>query len=105
MLRSRLRNVPYLLILISSIIILSLAIRDYEPRAQSEQVNLTTAIETVARQAIPAVVHIEVTERREVANPLLPFENDPFFRHFFGNPQKMPKKFQREIQGLERRAD
>jgi Do/DeqQ family serine protease len=62
-------------------------------------VDLTTAITRVAKQTIPAVVHIEVTEKQEVVNPLLPFENDPFFRHFFGN-QKMPKKFQRELKGL-----
>ena len=54
---------------------------------------------TVAKKTIPAVVHIEVTERQEVSNPLLPFENDPFFRQFFGN-RNMPRKFQREIQGL-----
>jgi len=61
--------------------------------------DLSTAITRVAKQTIPAVVHIEVTEKQEVVNPLLPFENDPFFRHFFGN-QKMPKKFQRELKGL-----
>jgi serine protease Do len=59
----------------------------------------STAIIQVARQAIPAVVHIEVTSRQEVANPMLPFENDPFFRHFFNVP-KMPKKFKRELKGL-----
>jgi serine protease Do len=62
--------------------------------------DLTTAIVRVARQTIPAVAHIEVTESQEVANPLLPFENDPFFRHFFGIPKKMPKKFKRELRGL-----
>ena len=62
-------------------------------------VDLTTAIVQVAKQTIPAVVHIEVTERRDVANPFLPFESDPFFRRFFGNPG-MPKKFKREVKGL-----
>ncbi len=61
--------------------------------------DLTTAIIRVAKQTIPSVVHIEVTEKQEIANPFLPFENDPFFRHFFGTP-KMPKKFQRELKGL-----
>ncbi len=59
----------------------------------------STAIERVAEQTIPAVVHIEVTEREEVLNPLTPFENDPFFRHFFGIPQ-LPRKFKRELKGL-----
>ena len=40
-----------------------------------------------------------MTESREVTNPFLPYENDPFFRRFFGNP-KMPKKFKQEIKGL-----
>jgi len=62
-------------------------------------VDFSTAIERVAEQNIPAVAHIEVTERQEVSTPLLPFENNPFFRHFFGIP-KMPKKFKRELKGL-----
>ncbi len=61
--------------------------------------DLSTAIIQVARQAIPAVVHIEVTSRQEVANPMSPLESDPFFRRFFGVP-KMPKKFKRELKGL-----
>jgi serine protease Do len=62
-------------------------------------VDLSTAIISVAKQAIPAVVHIEVTEQQEVANPFLPFENDPSFRQFFGSP-KMPKNLKRELKGL-----
>jgi len=61
--------------------------------------DLRTAISHVAEMNIPAVAHIEVTQRQEVANPLLPFENDPFFHYFFGNPN-MPKKFKRELKGL-----
>ena len=62
--------------------------------------DLSTAIVRVAQENIPAVVHIEVTQRQEVANPMLPFENDPFFRRFFGLPEDMPKKFKRELKGL-----
>jgi serine protease Do len=62
-------------------------------------IDLTTAIIQVAKQNLPAVVYIEVTESREVVNPLLPFESDPFFRRFFGNP-KMPRKFKQEMKGL-----
>ena len=61
--------------------------------------NLSTAIARVAKEAIPAVVHIEVTEHQEVSNPFLPFENDPFFHYFFNMPQ-MPRKFKRELRGL-----
>jgi serine protease Do len=62
-------------------------------------VDLSTAIIQVAKENIPAVVYIEVTESREVTNPFLPFENDPFFRRFFGTP-KMPRKFKQEVKGL-----
>jgi serine protease Do len=58
-----------------------------------------TAIGWVAQKNIPAVVHIEVSERQEINNPFMPFENDPFFKHFFNMP-RMPKKFKREMRGL-----
>ncbi len=99
MVKRHLRNLLYPSTIILLGIVLSLAIRVHTPQAQSQQTDLVTAIETVARQAIPAVVHVEVTERQEIPNHFQPFENDPFFRYFFGNP-KMPKKFQREILGL-----
>ena len=47
-------------------------------------VDLSTAIVQVAKRNIPAVVHIQVTGQQEAAVPTLPFENDPFFRYFFG---------------------
>lgn len=62
-------------------------------------VDLATAIVQVAKQNIPAVVHIDVMEKQEVANPFSPFEDDPFFRYFFGNPRG-PKKFERELRGI-----
>ncbi len=62
-------------------------------------VDLTTAITRVAKQVMPAVVYIEVTESHVVENPLRGFESDPFFRKFFGIP-KMPPKFKQEIKGL-----
>jgi Do/DeqQ family serine protease len=62
-------------------------------------VDLSTAIIRVAKQAIPAVVAIEITERREVTNPFWGFEQDPFFRRFFNVP-KMPRKFKQEMKGL-----
>lgn len=61
--------------------------------------DLSTAIVKVAKETIPAVVHIEITASQEVANPLSPFQNDPFFHYFFNVP-KMPKKFKRELRGL-----
>ncbi|MCX8011841.1 MAG: hypothetical protein N3A64_01620, partial [Desulfobacterota bacterium] len=59
--------------------------------------DLRTAIIEVARQAIPAVVHIEVTERQEIPNPFFPFTDDPFFKFFFPN---VPRNYQREIKGI-----
>ena len=67
--------------------------------APKASVDLKTAIVQVAKQNIPAVVHIEVTARQEVTVPSSPFENDPFFRFFFDLPQT-PKKFKREMKGL-----
>lgn len=74
------------------------------PPAQSamapvNSLDLRTAIIRVAQQTIPAVVHIEVTERRTVPNPMLPFESDPFFRYFF-NFRGSPRELQREVKGL-----
>ncbi len=71
-----------------------------EPAPAKGALDLSTAIVEVAKKTIPAVAHIEVTERQEVANPLVPFENDPLFRRFFGIPKDMPKKFKRELKGL-----
>lgn len=53
----------------------------------------------VADKNIPAVVHIDVTQSKEVTNPFIPFENNPFFKHFFDFPQA-PKNFKRELKGL-----
>jgi serine protease Do len=97
--KRHLRNVLYSIFVILFSAAFVLATRVHTPQAQSQQTNLVTAVEAVAKQAIPAVVHIEVTERQEIANPFLPFENEPFFKYFFGNP-KMPKKFKREVSGL-----
>ena len=57
------------------------------------------AIAEVAQANIPAVVHIDVTQRREISNPMMPFNNDPFFHFFFNGPQ-MPRKFKQELRGL-----
>jgi serine protease Do len=73
---------------------------DFAAAQSAIAVDLSKAIVQVAKRNIPAVVHIEVTQRQEVANPFLPFGNDPFFRYFFDLPGGMPKKFQRELKGL-----
>ena len=76
-----------------------LQITSASTQARAAGPDLTTAIVEVAKRNIPAVVHIEVTERREVANPFLPLQKDPFFRRFFGN-RPIPKSFQQEVRGL-----
>ena len=70
-----------------------------EAPPQTSAVDLSTAIIQVAKQTIPAVVHIEVTERQEVVSPFSFFQGDPFLRRFFGTPD-VPKKFRREQKGL-----
>jgi serine protease Do len=70
------------------------------PGGAAQQPDLVTAISKVAESTLPAVVLIQVTERQEVPNPMLPYENNPFFRRFFNLPKKMPKKFEKEIMGL-----
>jgi len=79
--------------------VLVLGAQSFPVLAAEKSVDLSTAIIQVAKQNLPAVVYVEVTESREVANPMLPFESDPFFRRFFGVP-KMPKKFKQEMKGL-----
>ena len=60
--------------------------------------DLRTAIALVAKENIPAVVHIEVTQRQELPVTQLPFGNDPF-RYFFQEPGT-PRKYQRVLRGL-----
>lgn len=69
-----------------------------EPQ-KSTVLDLTTAIADVAQKAMPAVVHIEVTQRVEVPVPVFPFEGDPFFRYFFGIPQG-PRSYKKELRGI-----
>ena len=61
--------------------------------------DLSTAIIRVAKETIPAVVHIEVTRTQEARRPAMPFEGDPFFR-FFQDPRQAPRKFKREMRGV-----
>jgi serine protease Do len=106
---SRIKNHPstiYFLVLI--LLVISLLFFHALPDQAEEKIknvdrtkgsDLSTAFIQVAKQNIPAVVHIEVTERQEIANPYLPFEGDPFFQRFFNVPN-MPRKFKREVKGL-----
>ena len=60
------------------------------------------AVVKVAKANIPAVVHIEVSQRQEIQNPfsrLSPFEGDPLFRRFFDIP-RAPRSFKRELRGI-----
>ena len=81
-----------IVVLLSAICSQVMAKDDREP-------DLKTAIIQVAKNNIPAVVNIEVTQRQEVVTPVLPFPNNPLFRYFF-NPPQIPKKFKQELKGL-----
>jgi len=94
----RLFSVSFSLFLVGMILV-SLQSMPVQAAERAKPIDLSTAIIQVAKKNLPAVVYIEVTESREVVNPLLPFESDPFFRRFFGNP-KMPRKFKQETKGL-----
>jgi len=66
---------------------------------KSPPVDLVNAIAEVAQKAMPAVVHIEVTQRVEIPSPPGPFESDPFFRYFFGPPAG-PRTYKKEMRGI-----
>jgi serine protease Do len=53
-----------------------------------------TAITKAVRKVSPTIVGINVEEVREVQDPFSMFDNDPFFKQFFGNrpPQKQVVK-------------
>jgi len=91
--------VAFFCLFLSGMILASLQSMPVQAAERTKPVDLSTAIIRVAKQNLPAVVYIEVTESREVINPFLPYQNDPFFRRFFGAP-KMPKKFKQELKGL-----
>ena len=97
--RHRPSYVLFFNLFLSGMILVSLPSMPVQAAEKAKLIDLSTAIIQVAKQNLPAVVYIEVTESREVVNPLLPFESDPFFRRFFGTP-KMPKKFKQEMKGL-----
>ncbi len=90
------------LVLLAILLLFTRNFPDHALEKSAEQIkssDLSTAIIQVAKRNIPAVVHIEVTERQEITNPFAPFEGDPFFRRFFNVPEQ-PRKFKREVTGL-----
>lgn len=96
------RKIPSIMPILPALFLLlsTFATAPIPPAVGATAVDLSTAIAAVAKNTIPAVVHIEVTQRQEVTNPFVPFENDPFFRYFFETP-RMPRKFKRELKGLD----
>lgn len=71
------------------------------PRAaykNSDPGHLVMAISQVARESMPAVVHIEVTEREEVSDLFVPLEDEPFFRYFSGLTTYIPQHCPGELE-------
>ena len=97
--RVRRSSSRFLKFILVGVLLISLPSISAQAAEKMKSLDLSTAIIQVAKQSIPAVVAIEVTERREVTNPFLPFEQDPFYRRFFNIP-KMPRKFKQELKGL-----
>lgn len=85
-----------LVILLAFSLLASLAVL---PSAAHSAPELTTAIAEVAKKNIPAVVHIEVTERVEIPVSMLPLEKRPFLRRFFEGPRGH-QKYKGEVTGL-----
>jgi len=70
------------------------------PPREAAHPGISGAIVQVVRKNIPSVVHIEVTESQEVANPLLSLPDNPLLRQFFDIPEEMPEKIEREVKGI-----
>ena len=95
MIRYRLKCIERICLILILIVVPMSAIPAYSEDARNP--DWRSAFAKVATDCIPAVVHVEVTQKREVANPFA--ETDPLLRRFFNIP-KMPKKFQRELKGI-----
>ncbi len=91
------RTSPGLWILLGVLLVIFSSAEAQAPKVNT--IDLTTAIADVAEKAMPAVVHIEVTQRVQGPSPVFPFEGDPFFRYFFGTPQR-PRYDRREMRGI-----
>jgi serine protease Do len=91
-------RIPVIYIVVLSFIFMGSFITMGRAAEKSLQ-DLSNIYVQIAKKVIPSVVHIEVTARQEVANPFLPFENDPFFRRFFDTPDSS-KKFKRDVKGI-----
>ena len=70
----------------------------YCTTAGAASVDVTTAIEDVAKKNIPGVVHIEVTERaEEMKSQLIPSEKEPSARRF---GPRTPGRHRGELRGI-----
>ncbi len=99
MLRKLLKNTLLAVSFMIVTIIVSGPFVNVSTAAEKAVQDLNTTFIQIAKKSIPSVVHIEVTARQEIANPFLPFENDPFFRYFFNTPDSS-KKFKRDVKGI-----
>jgi Do/DeqQ family serine protease len=64
---------------------------------------ITGAVPSLApmlNQTMPAVVNIAVTSKVQVQNPLGQFQDDPFFRRFFGIPDQPQQPEEEEAQAI-----
>lgn len=75
-------------------IVLNTAQNSIEENNKNISDSRETAITKAVKKVSPAIVGINVEEVREVQDPFSMFDNDPFFRQFFGNrpPQKQVVK-------------
>ncbi len=88
---------------ISLVLFFTFSMGSSESSAQKKEsptakVDLTTAIADVAEKVMPGVVNIEITRRVAGPTPIFPFDNDPFFRYFFGPAE--PRRYKKEMRGI-----
>lgn len=93
------KNRLFMIFIVALCIIVFSLLPDSGFSAEKSAQDLNITFIQIAKKAIPSVVHIEVTARQEMANPFLPFENDPFFRYFFNTPESS-NKFKRDVKGI-----
>jgi serine protease Do len=98
MVRRCVKHGRFCIIIFLAALTLPLSSTGFAEQSQS-LLDLSTAIFQVAKETIPAVVHIEASQPQEFSLPQLPFEDDPSFRYFF-DASPVPKAFNRGLSRL-----
>ncbi len=63
------------------------ALREVEQKSGGEASRTVQSFADAAKRSVPSVVHVFTSQ--QVRTPRHPFLDDPFFRHFFGDPEEL----------------